>query len=91
MNKRPSGCSSERDWAVHNLSRPSFGNSLYKLVLSAAIYHVVFFGGWVGGREMHTSSTTKLETGRLFRSIEGDVRNRRCSRKVENSYSNGLL
>ncbi|XP_057499378.1 uncharacterized protein LOC130783655 [Actinidia eriantha] len=38
--RRPSEWSIELDWVIHNLTSVDFENNLYKLVMSASVYHI---------------------------------------------------
>ena len=64
MNRSPAGWSSELYWAAQNLKCASFGNNLYKLVMSAVVYHV-----W-GERIAWIFSNRSRDQETVFRGIE---------------------
>ena len=74
------------NWAIQNLNREGFGNTKYKLVLSAMIYHV-----W-GERNARIFNDKARNKNMVFRDIERDVRDRCWFWKmVVITYCNWLL
>ena len=63
MNRRPSGWTSELNWAAQNLKCASFSNAFYNLLLSAVVYHVC------GERNTKIFSNRSWDQETVFRGI----------------------
>ncbi|GFZ02663.1 hypothetical protein Acr_15g0012710 [Actinidia rufa] len=86
VNRIPSGWSEELAWATENWINPGFGSCFFKLVLSAAVYHI-----W-GERNARIFSSKARDVEAVFKTMKREVRDRCCSwDMVENSLSSWQL